>query len=68
MSLHAQSETGLIESRARFRWERYREHSHDEHFHTGTVPPEWDELPFVERVILLKTETDMYDEYLLNHA
>jgi len=66
MTHHAQSEQGLIEARARFRWERYRDHFHDEHWHTGTVPPEWDDLPFVERIILLKTETDMYDEYLLS--
>lgn len=68
MALHAQSEIGLIEARARFRWDRYREHFQDEHWHTGAVPPEWDELHYVERVILLKTETDMYDEYRLNRS
>lgn len=68
MAMHAQSEQGLIETRARIRWDRYREHYFDEHFHTGVYPPEWDELPYVERIILLKTETDMYDEYRLNRS
>lgn len=68
MTRHVEPRQGLIEARARIRWDKYREHHYDEHWHTGMVLPEWDELPYVERIILLKTETDMYDEYRLNRT
>lgn len=62
MSLHVPSEMGMIEARARRRYERYREHWESEHWHIGTVPPEWDHLHYLERIVLLKTETDMWDD------